>query len=87
MSFTAESPRPITDYLSGNANYYYENGGCDESDFLRLQAIQDYAYIVHKAIKDRIDIRGNFFYSTWDNFEWPLGPSTYKNVTLKRCIG
>lgn len=52
-----------------------ENGVCDESDFLRLQAIQDYAEIIHKAIKDGIDIRGYYFWSTWDNFEWHLGPS------------
>jgi beta-glucosidase len=52
-----------------------ENGVCDESDFLRLQAIQDYAAIVHKAIQDGIDIKGYYFWSTWDNFEWHLGPS------------
>lgn len=52
-----------------------ENGVCDESDFLRLQAIQDYAGIVHKAMADGIDIRGYYFWSTWDNFEWHLGPS------------
>ncbi|MGC3946596.1 MAG: family 1 glycosylhydrolase [Chryseolinea sp.] len=52
-----------------------ENGVCDESDFLRMQAIQDYAAIVHKAIADGIDIRGYYFWSTWDNFEWHLGPS------------
>lgn len=52
-----------------------ENGVCDESDFLRLQAIQDYAKIVHQAIKDGIDIKGYYFWSSWDNFEWHLGPS------------
>ncbi len=52
-----------------------ENGVCDESDFLRLQAIQDYAQLVHQAIKDGIDIKGYYFWSTWDNFEWHLGPS------------
>jgi beta-glucosidase len=52
-----------------------ENGVCDESDFLRLQAIQDYATILHQALKDGIDIRGYYFWSTWDNFEWHLGPS------------
>jgi beta-glucosidase len=52
-----------------------ENGVCDESDFLRLQAIQDYAAIIHKAIADGIDVRGYYFWSTWDNFEWHLGPS------------
>jgi beta-glucosidase len=52
-----------------------ENGVCDESDFLRLQAIQDYAEIIHKGIADGIDIRGYYHWSTWDNFEWHLGPS------------
>ncbi len=52
-----------------------ENGVCDESDFLRLQAIQDYAQVVHQAIADGIDIRGYYHWSTWDNFEWHLGPS------------
>jgi beta-glucosidase len=52
-----------------------ENGVCDESDFLRLQAIQDYAEIIHHALHDGIDIRGYYFWSTWDNFEWHLGPS------------
>jgi beta-glucosidase len=52
-----------------------ENGVCDESDFLRLQAIQDYAQIVHKAIKDGVEIKGYYFWSTWDNFEWHLGPT------------
>ena len=52
-----------------------ENGVCDESDFLRLQAIQDYALILHAALQDGIDIKGYYFWSTWDNFEWHLGPS------------
>lgn len=52
-----------------------ENGVCDESDFLRLQAIQDYALIMHDALQDGIDIKGYYFWSTWDNFEWHLGPS------------
>jgi beta-glucosidase len=52
-----------------------ENGVCDESDFLRLQAIQDYALIIHDALQDGIDIKGYYFWSTWDNFEWHLGPS------------
>jgi beta-glucosidase len=51
-----------------------ENGVCDETDLLRLQAIQDYAQIVHGAIQDGIQIQGYYFWSTWDNFEWHLGP-------------
>jgi beta-glucosidase len=52
-----------------------ENGVCDASDTLRQQAIIDYATIVHKAIEDGIDIRGYYWWSAWDNFEWHLGPS------------
>jgi len=52
-----------------------ENGVCDESDFIRMQAIQDYAQIIHQAIQDGIDIKGYYFWCPWDNFEWHLGPS------------
>ena len=52
-----------------------ENGVCDTSDLLRQQAIIDYAKIVYRAIQDGIDIRGYYWWSTWDNFEWHLGPS------------
>jgi beta-glucosidase len=52
-----------------------ENGVCDSSDKLRQQAITDYARIIHKALRDGIDIKGYFWWSTWDNFEWHLGPS------------
>ncbi len=52
-----------------------ENGVCDESDVLRQRAITDYAKIVHQAIQDGIDIRGYYWWSAWDNFEWHLGPT------------
>jgi beta-glucosidase len=52
-----------------------ENGVCDESDILRQKAILDYAEILHQALRDGIDIRGYFWWSTWDNFEWHLGPT------------
>ncbi len=52
-----------------------ENGVCDESDTLRQRAIHEYAAIVHDAIADGIDIRGYYWWSAWDNFEWHLGPT------------
>ncbi len=54
-----------------------ENGVCDAKDELRQQAILDYATIVHQAIDDGLDIRGYYWWSAWDNFEWHLGP-TYR---------
>jgi beta-glucosidase len=52
-----------------------ENGVCDASDTLRQRAIVDYARVLHEALQDGIDIRGYYWWSTWDNFEWHLGPS------------
>jgi beta-glucosidase len=60
-----------------------ENGVCDESDLLRQQAIVAYAKIIAQAIADGIDIRGYYWWSTWDNFEWHLGPS--KKFGLYAC--
>lgn len=52
-----------------------ENGVCDEQDLLRQKAIKDYAIILHQALQDGIDVRGYFWWSPWDNFEWHLGPT------------
>ncbi|HEY5825303.1 MAG TPA: family 1 glycosylhydrolase [Cyclobacteriaceae bacterium] len=52
-----------------------ENGVCDASDELRQKAILDYAQILHEAMQDGIDVKGYFWWSTWDNFEWHLGPT------------
>lgn len=50
-----------------------ESGVADSTDTLRQRAIVDYAKILHEALQDGIDIRGYFWWSTWDNFEWNLG--------------
>lgn len=52
-----------------------ENGVCDADDTLRQKAIIDYTTIVHKALRDGVDIRGYYWWSSWDNFEWHLGPT------------
>jgi beta-glucosidase len=52
-----------------------ENGICTTDDRERVKAIEDYLKLVHSAITDGIDVRGYFHWSTWDNFEWSLGPS------------
>jgi len=54
-----------------------ENGICTNDDSQRVKAIQDYMVEVHRAINNKIDVRGYYHWSTWDNFEWTLGP-TYK---------
>jgi beta-glucosidase len=52
-----------------------ESGVADATDTLRLQAIGDYARILHELLQAGIDIKGYFWWSTWDNFEWNLGPA------------
>jgi beta-glucosidase len=42
-----------------------------------VKAIQEYLKIIHDTIQQGIDIRGYYYWCTWDNFEWRLGP-TYK---------
>jgi beta-glucosidase len=54
-----------------------ENGICTSDDTKRTRAIHDYIKLVHEAIHEGADVRGYYHWSTWDNFEWSLGP-TYK---------
>jgi beta-glucosidase len=52
-----------------------ENGLCTNDDSKRITSIKDYLKIIHKLLSNGIDIRGYYHWSTWDNYEWSLGPS------------
>lgn len=52
-----------------------ENGMCTNDDNLRIKSLYDYMGILHNQIEKGVDIRGYYHWSTWDNFEWNLGPS------------
>lgn len=54
-----------------------ENGICTDSDQQRIQALKDYLQVCYKAIQEGVDLKGYIHWSTWDNFEWHLGP-TYR---------
>lgn len=54
-----------------------ESGICTDDSRVRIQSIKDYLQICHKVIADGIDLRGYIHWSTWDNFEWNMGP-TYR---------
>ncbi len=54
-----------------------ENGICSDDSDVRISSIKDYLEIMHTIIKDGVDLRGYIHWSTWDNFEWNLGP-TYR---------
>jgi beta-glucosidase len=50
-----------------------ENGIADAKDDRRAQFIDRSLYAVSKAIEDGYDVRGYYYWSLMDNFEWNLG--------------
>jgi len=53
--------------------YITENGVADARDTMRDQFIQRYLYAVSRAISEGKDIRGYYYWTLIDNFEWSLG--------------
>jgi beta-glucosidase len=53
--------------------YITENGIADEKDTKRAKYIEDHLVVINKAIADGYDIRGYYYWSLLDNFEWAHG--------------
>ncbi len=53
--------------------YILENGIADSQDKQRSEFIEDHVACVRKAIEDGVDVRGYFYWSLMDNFEWLHG--------------
>lgn len=53
--------------------YVLENGLADVRDEKRAKFIKDHLFFVRKAIQEGIDVRGYFYWSLLDNFEWSDG--------------
>ena len=53
--------------------YITENGIADGRDDRRALFIKRYLYALSKAIADGYDVRGYFYWSLLDNFEWDHG--------------
>jgi len=53
--------------------FIMENGLADAADDRRADFIIEHLKYAHKAIKDGIDVRGYFYWSLLDNFEWAEG--------------
>lgn len=62
-------------YLSGYGKpiYITENGIADARDARRSEFIKGHLENVHRAILDGVDVRGYFYWSLLDNFEWSSG--------------
>lgn len=53
--------------------YITENGIADMNDGKRISFIKDHLAWMHKAIQEGVDVRGYFYWSLLDNFEWDSG--------------
>ncbi len=53
--------------------YITENGIADAQDDKRALWIERYLYALNKAIEDGYDVRGFFYWSLLDNYEWDMG--------------
>jgi beta-glucosidase len=53
--------------------YITENGLADDSDKKRAGFIEDHLLVLNKAIADGMNVRGYFYWSLLDNFEWAFG--------------
>ncbi len=56
--------------------YITENGIGTDDDEWRQRYIIDHLKMVHQAIQEGIDVRGYFYWSLMDNFEWAEGYSS-----------
>ena len=50
-----------------------ENGTADKEDHHRTDFIKDHLFYIHQAISEGVDVRGYFYWSLLDNFEWAEG--------------
>lgn len=53
--------------------YITENGLADADDSRRKEFIKNHLLGIHQAIKEEVDVRGYFHWSSMDNFEWDKG--------------
>jgi len=53
--------------------YITENGIADKTDKKRTKFIKDHLYWIHRAIREGVYVRGYFYWSLMDNYEWMRG--------------
>lgn len=53
--------------------YITENGVADAHDTLRKQWIGEYVNAIRRAMSDGVDVRGYYYWSLLDNYEWDMG--------------
>lgn len=63
--------------------YILENGLADVADDKRAKFISDYLQAVFRAIRQRVDIRGYFYWTLLDSYEWPVLVSEKTGYEMK----
>ncbi len=58
---------------TGKPIYITENGIADDSDQKRATFIEDHVLTTNRAIFEKMNVRGYFYWSLMDNFEWTEG--------------
>jgi len=67
--------------------YITENGAPDQNNAYRSLWIERYLYATQKAIEEGVDIRGFYYWSLFDNFEWIEGYHQYFGLyTIERNL-
>jgi beta-glucosidase len=71
-------PKGIYDVLMGLKRYkkdifITENGLADAEDSKRAAFIRDHLGFIKKAIDDGVNVKGYFYWSLLDNYEWAFG--------------
>jgi len=57
----------------GKSLFVFENGIADARDEKRAAFIREHVKSIAKAIENGADVRGYFYWSLLDNFEWARG--------------
>lgn len=63
----------LGEYGAGKPIYVTENGMCDRNDELRPQYLLSHLAAMHQAIQEGVPVKGYFYWTLTDNFEWTEG--------------
>ncbi len=63
--------------------YILENGIADAKDTKRANFIIDHLRAVHQAMKKGAEVKGYFYWSLLDNYEWPVLPQEKTGYEMK----
>jgi beta-glucosidase len=75
--FTRELYNPAAMYITENGRSEWDDVNADGQveDYARVEYLKSYLKGVHRAIREKLPVRGYFVWSLLDNFEWAYGYS------------